>query len=156
MAGFSIVVLMLILTIVVFAIGVFVVFVLPLIASFIVIRKESERRTKKVLSLWGSMLGTQLLGTIIMVVLCLPVFLVVPFETWSHVGNEPFNITIQIVYTIVPIGILFFAFMFLFKKISKNIATKRTYIVFAIQSILMSFGLRTTGFFVAALLMKKI
>lgn len=152
MAGFSIILLGFIFIIIASVVGIFIVFILPLIINFIIISKELEWRMKKIFKMWGGMLGVQFLTSLIMIAVALLIDLFIPFETWTNTAYGSLGILISCVFRIIPIALLMLLSLLLYRKISMEKPTTKTYIALGVQSVLMSFSASAPIFIVFALI----
>lgn len=141
MAGFYIVLLM----IGMITVGIGIAIVLPLIVGFIIMPKDSEKRLKKAFVYWVGMLGVQIATLAITIILAIPIGLVIPFATWTTDDIGPLAFLLSIAFNVIPIILLTLFSIFVYKRISKSKTKKQTVIVIAIQSILMSFGIKMVG-----------
>lgn len=145
MAGFSIVILMLIAM--AFFLG--VAFLLPLIVGAILVPKDSDRKVRKALLFWIGFIGIELVVTLIMSILYVPFNNIVPFNSVEFNDGNFAQSLLSFVFRQVPLVLITLLSIVWYKKLTTKKLRKLFFFVLLIQAYLMSYGVKMTAFGIA-------
>lgn len=145
MAGFSIVILMLIAM--AFFLG--VAFLLPLIVGAILVPKDCTRKVRKALLFWIGFIGIELVVTLIMSILYVPFNNIVPFNSVEFNDGNFVQSLLSFLFRQVPLVLITLLSIIWYKKLTTKKLRKLFFFVILIQAYLMSYGVKMTAFGIA-------